>query len=132
MTNPDITEWVPVETQDITARIRVDHGALHLDRLTWAYLSAAQWEALKAEGDRLLAGARGRKMLALAVEAGKSGELAGLSRCFGFPDDMQPVEEWTDGQWEHVARVLRSLPSDGFGILRDLWDAAGKELSGGQ
>lgn len=129
MTNPDITEWVPVETQDITGRIRVDHGALHLDRLTWAYLSAAQWEALKAEGDRLLAGAQGRKAVALA-----SGTLALFdlsSDVEGCLPDFPGLDGMKDADWAHVSRVLRDLDGS-FPLLRDLWDAAGKELSSGQ
>lgn len=131
-TDPDITEWVPVETQDITGRIRVDHGGLHLDRLMWAYLSAAQWEALKAEGDRLMAGAQGRKALALATEAIGMAWFAGqVDAMFPDPEKAPGVDRMTDADWAHIARVLRDLPG-AYPLVQSWWDAAGKELSGGQ
>lgn len=124
-----ITGWVPVETMDITGRVRADHGALHLDRLMWAYLTATQWEALKDAGDALLAGARGRKAVELATEAGVLRDLADyLSGTFPFPDEAPAPEAMTDADWANVDRVLRALPGS-YGWLKTAWDAAGMALA---
>jgi hypothetical protein len=131
MTNPNVTAWVPVETLDTTtgARIRGDYGTLHVDGLGWSYLGPSEWAELKAKGDAILAGMRGRKMLTLAVELAEREEVDGLARgCFSFPDKMPPIGEWTDEQWAHVARVLLHSPAH-FGLLLPWWEAAGKALA---
>ena len=56
-----VTEWVPVETTEGPARMRADNGSLLIHGLLWSYLTPAMWEAMKATGDRLLAGERGRE-----------------------------------------------------------------------
>ncbi len=94
-------------------------------------LTAAQWEAVKEAGDRLLAGERGRKALALAVNAGGQQEEGFRGNVQWIHGGRGPAEELDDAAWANVARVLREMPS-GFGDLRWLWDAAGKEGSGGQ
>jgi hypothetical protein len=123
-----ITGWVPVETMDIAGRVRADHGALHLDGLSWAYLDAAQWEALKVTGDRLMAGIRGRKVLELASEAGGTAllMLAGdVEDCLTEPWSL---DEMTDADWLRVARVL-DRPDAPRKVLWALWEQAGNALT---
>src|ERR1044071_9424732 len=108
MSDPNITEWVPVATRDTTsgAKIRGEHGDLRFDLFGWSRLGASQWEALKAKGDAILAGMRGRKAIALA--AGREAELlADVSACFPLGS---PTLFLSDGEWAHVAAVLDRLP----------------------
>jgi hypothetical protein len=125
MSNPNVGEWVPIETRDITGRMRADNGALHVDRLMWAYLSAAQWEAAKATGDRLMAGIRGRKVLALADGTMALFDLS--SDVEGCLPEFPGLDGMRDADWAHVARVLRDLDGS-FPLLRGLWEQAGREL----
>src|SRR5256885_11448653 len=108
MADPNVTEWVQAETQDGPVRIRADYGKLLVQDMDWVYLSPAQWEALKEKGDQLLAGARGRKALALASESmALFGLAADVEACL---PEFPGLDGMTDEHWEHVARVLRQLP----------------------
>lgn len=128
----DVTGWVPVETLDdmAGARVRADSEALHIAGMAWAYLTPSQWQAMREACDALVAGLAGRKAAELAAEAGDLDDLDGLARgCHPVPDDLPPVQEWTDAQWAHVAYVLDRSPAS-FGLLREYWDKAGKALEG--
>lgn len=116
----NVTEWVQVETLDGSGQMRADSGTLHLADLSRKHLTPAQWEAAKATGDRLLAGARGRKAVALAVDYVTRLALAvDVAGCLmQFPG----LESMTDEDWAHVAGVLRQLP--GPPLLRNLWEQA--------
>lgn len=123
MTDLNVSDWVPVETLDGTGQMRADSGALHVADFSWACLTPAQWEAAKATGDRLLAGARGRKMVALASGTLALFELA--ADVEGCLPQFPGLDAMTDDDWAHIARVLRDLP--GPVLLRDLWEQAGQE-----
>jgi hypothetical protein len=127
-----ITGWVPVETMGIEGRVRADHEALHLDRLSWAYLTPAMWAEFRAAGDQLMAGIQGRKAVELAEEAGTLKDLADYAPgAFPFPAKVPAPADMTDADWGHVADVLRVLPGS-FGPLRKFWDAAEKALETGE
>lgn len=126
-----VTEWIPVETMGIEGRVRADHGALHLDRMSWAYLTPAQWEALKAAGDQLVAGIRGRKVLELASEAGGVALLMLADDVEDCLTEPWSLDEMTDADWLRVARVL-DRPDAPHKALWAFWDAAGKALETGE
>ena len=88
-------------------------------------LTAGQWETMKEAGDRLLAGERGRKVLALASGTMALFDLAcDVEACL---PEFPGLDGMRDADWARVARVLRDLDGS-FPLLRGLWEQAGREL----
>jgi hypothetical protein len=121
-----VTQWVPVDTQDGQARIRGDYGSVLLDAGAWSYFTPSQWEALTAKGAALLAGMLGRRAAGIAGESGGRvpGDFAAdVAGTFPFPDQAPAVDAMTGEEWASVSRVLREMPG-WYPVLRACWEQA--------